>query len=449
MLESLPLKFINILIKKIITDAIKNYRYNPLHDIIIDSINRAFANIPKNYDISHIKEIFLSDDILLIFKNNINNLYSLNRPLLKILERKGLDERTLPKDLNSIINFIQNCILKRIDAWKPPPKRIQLLKIFDKKYQLQIADLFMLRASTATKDIEWNVSLEDSESAFEIYNKYDNYAGKLRALDNMGKMYINIGDYKLAKEKLLEASNIIKGDISVLNRVNIRLGWINYHLNNYDDAEKYFRSMLKKSIYYYDKELEEASRHFLGKTLFRRRNISKALKFFEEAKEIKELNNTNNGHNTHWISRCYISLNDENNWEKYLDNTKDWFTSMNEIAHVYLDEGRYLIKNNYLNQAIDKFYHAEDKWKKIGYKKGLSDIYYYLGKCFESKRLYDRAINYYSLAEFNQKNIGSPLSSRLINFSKYRIRNKMGEKEFDKLCNKIENKAKKSIIKDY
>ena len=310
-------KFILSIVKSIFLEGINIYKYHPIKKIIRYSIDREFINLPEDIDYGHIRDVFLSQEIIDLFENNLSSNILDNKLLIDFLTEKGIDERTLPRSISNIIENIYERILNHLRSGELPSISENRIKFFKKKYQLMTADYQLLRSRITSASTEWYLDLKESKEALKFFKKNKNKIGILHSLENIGKMYINLGDFQQAKRYLFLAQPFREVDDIVFNHLRLRIGWIEYHLGNYEEAENIFKYTLKNAIKFGDYRFQESSLHFLGKIqlqrgIYSKEYIENALCIFKKAKELHI------GHNIHAISRCYLSLNEINSWRRYL-----------------------------------------------------------------------------------------------------------------------------------
>ena len=122
-----------------------------------------------------------------------------------------------------------------------------------------------------------------------------------------------------------------------------------------------------------------------------------------------------------------------------LDETTEQFKNMNEIAHVFLDQGRYMLKKEDYIKSLKELFVAGNIWENQGYKKGLCDVYTMIGICYEKLRDYKNALNSYLVAYDNNILIGSPIISKIVSDALYRLEEIVGSKLFQEFCRKLDD----------
>ena len=132
-------KFILSIVKSIFLEGINIYKYHPIKKIIRYSIDREFINLPEDIDYGHIRDVFLSQEIIDLFENNLSSNILDNKLLIDFLTEKGIDERTLPRSISNIIENIYERILNHLRSGELPSISENRIKFFKKKYQLMTA----------------------------------------------------------------------------------------------------------------------------------------------------------------------------------------------------------------------------------------------------------------------------------------------------------------------
>ncbi len=261
-----------------------------------------------------------------------------------------------------------------------------------------------------------NKSLVFAEKADSESAKSDNYLPKAHAKSNLAVVFMQSGSYSKAVELLLESRALIEAnhDYVRLIGIELNLGAVKFHLEDYDGALSYFNKALELN----EKLLSEGNEIYMsqiqifyiniGSIYLEKKNYKAAITYMEKAREASQ--NANDWQNEA-ITVCnlgeiYLRLKDYRQAKQYVQESINIRKTHNDVFGIISSYNlltQYYFENNILdsahivnNMAI-KYCHDLDALGKL--EKALL----YRSQILENEGSYDKAVSaykdYYSIKD--------------------------------------------------
>ncbi len=228
------------------------------------------------------------------------------------------------------------------------------------------------------------------------------------ALHSLGIVYQDLGDYKQSLNKYEESLKINKelGDKKGIAYTLGQLGNIHYLQGNYPEAKNNYDEVLKLSIELGDRSSIAITFYQLGMIHHQQGNYPEALKKYEESLKI----------------------------EKELGNKSGIARVLHQLGMIHHQQGNY-------KEAVEKYEESLKINKELGDKSNIARNYGQLGRINEEQKDYNEAMKKYLIALSILQELGSPDAKIAVN-DLARLREKMGEKEFEKIRKEIEKDSR-------
>jgi len=262
-------------------------------------------------------------------------------------------------------------------------------------------------------------------------------------LHNLGCIHHYQGNYEEAVENYNQSLKIKEelGDRRGIAQTLHQLGTVYYHKNNYEEAFIVYNQSLKIKEELGDRRGIATTLHQLGLTLYRQGNYEEAVEKHNQSLKIKEEMRDRRGiaQTLHSLGIIHQVQGDyEEAFKKYNQSLRieEELGGKSGIAIALHSLGNiYHIQSDY-EKAVEKYKQSLKIAEELGDRCTMAGVLYQLGTIDEKKEEYHSALGNYliSLTIFLQLNL--PDTGAVAN-SLLRLRNLMGEEEFDSEAERI------------
>jgi len=266
---------------------------------------------------------------------------------------------------------------------------------------------------------------------------------KAVALGNLATVCQEMGDYKTAIEKHNEVKDIFEKEGK---RANVavalhQLGNIHCVQGNYKEAVKKYEQSLKIKQELGSKGGIAKTHHQLGMIHQRQGNYKEAVKKYEQSLRISEELGYRSGiaGTLHQLGMIH---HDQGNYKeavkKYEESLKisEELGDQSGIAAALHHLGRIHQGQGNRKEAVKKYEESLKTFEELGEKGHVAAVLHQLGRIDEEEGDYPRAMQHYLPALAILQELGSPDAETVL-ASLARLREKMGEKEFEKLLKEL------------
>ncbi len=287
-------------------------------------------------------------------------LYSGNQNKLKALEyyQKGITEipkQTITdywcKNLDSYINT--SIILNKINddlILKLNELSASCTKTNDNK---ALANNYSQLAFALTKNNKKQEAITYHNKAYEIYSKENDVVNAAQALNNIGYLNRQLGQYQNAIEPLVNANNLLKKNGVEWPEVNNNLG-VNYaYLNKFFEAEVLFTKSLGINKASNNKKGIAESYNYIALSNMLQNNTNEARNYVNSAIEISEKENYKTT-----LAESYLILSKidskEGNYRQSQENENKYAKIMSELSAFDLEKSKREQELNYESEKDEK-----------------------------------------------------------------------------------------------
>ncbi|HVO75311.1 MAG TPA: CHAT domain-containing protein [Ignavibacteriaceae bacterium] len=301
-----------------------------------------------------------------------------------------------------------------INAKKNYLKSYEIYKLLGNKVRLSLLSQNLGKIS---------LNIFNYKEALEFFQEGLNYAGENKRaqvlnLSGMADCYSNLSNYSKALEYYLNAKKIASEikELALSAEVDYGLGMLNFSLDKFGSAIKYFQSAKKDADAAEDPFLAADICHKIGISYFKLDSLEKAEFFLNEGSRVAKKYS-----NPYTWTQCLIDLallsfnkNDFNESEKFLSPAKS-AALKNKFDYLYasslLLEGKIAAGKNSFNEAQKKFKEALKIAEDLHEFNLIIESNYLLAKLFEKNNLDEAAESYYKSAVSSIEEVSAPLFS--------------------------------------
>ena len=240
-------------------------------------------------------------------------------------------------------------------------------------------------------------------TGYDLYKKFANTVRLALLSNNLGKLYMNIFDYKSALKYFEDGIQFAGEDKRAQAHNLIGLADVNANLSNYSKALKYYREAQKLSSEIEETHLNSDINTGLGTLNFNLDRFSNAAFYYQYAIELQT--KTSNPYMAadiyHKLGLTYFSMDSLKEAENYFKRSiESALTSKNvyaegqsytDLAELYFDQKDVSNSIKYLNKA--KIVAGKIQWEHLA-----AELYILEGNINESRKNFDRAENSYQSA---------------------------------------------------
>lgn len=333
------------------------------------NLNKKFIELKTpniDYALEEIRKY--TSQIILLF-DELSNQESLrnNLALQTIIENLDIDSLLEYLLLNYQTNSLYNYYIA---------KTYECLEKYNQSYKYYIdfkettnvnRDILLDMAHTARKLEKYDDSINLLNEIIKIDELANNKFHQAENYNNLGELYLNIGQYEPAEVNLFKAREIInhlpKNHLEEKNKILSNLAATSYKLGKYKEAISIYNAILKNS------DLKN-----IGSTVTYSNNLGEIYNFlgkYDLATDLLE-----NAIALCSKSKCLIS--------------EDHAITLNNLGNVYFNNKNIDKSITYFNQALARFIDI------YGHEhSSVSRIYNSLGRIYLEKNETERAINYF------------------------------------------------------
>jgi tetratricopeptide (TPR) repeat protein len=322
----------------------------------------------------------------------------LNRQLAILKKEDKIDEKTL----NSVV-------MPLLDIYAAQHKIDKMTALFNQYVQgheSQVKDPFIL-GNYYYKNFDFNNSQRYYQEALNEFDKSGDQIGLANAYRQIGKILLEIGQYKVALEyfqKSLKISEQLDDKKGISDSLN-QIGRLYQDKGNYDGALNHYEKVLEiAEKIEYTKGIS-ASLNNIGNIHYLKGEHVAALKYYEKSLELKEK----------------------------ISDFKGITSSLHNIGAIYYD------KNNY-NAAVKQFKKSLTIAEKIRDIKMVAINLNEIGKIHFAKNEYADALRFYIKAFLTFSKFESP-RVRGAKDNILEVREKMGKDRFEEILRELNIEA--------
>jgi tetratricopeptide (TPR) repeat protein len=252
-------------------------------------------------------------------------------------------------------------------------------------------------------------AVKNYEEELEIYQDLGDKRGIAITLHQLGMIHQVQGDYPEAVKKYEQSLNMFEelGDKSGIAATLHSVGTIHYEQGDYKEAVKKCEQSLKIKEKLGDKSGIAITLHQLGMIHQVQGDYPEAVKKYEQSLKTKE----------------------------ELGNKSSIAKTLHQLGMIHQDQGNY-------KEAVKKYEESLKIDEELGDKDGIARSYGQLGRVNEEQTDYKEAMKKYLIAFSIFKELGSP-DAKIAGGGLARLREKMGEKEFEKAWKEITGEGSK------
>jgi tetratricopeptide (TPR) repeat protein len=269
--------------------------------------------------------------------------------------------------------------------------------------------------------------------------------GIARSLHQLGMLQEDQGNYKEAEKYYTQSLDLAEslGDKQGIARSLHQLGNLQEDQGNYKEAEKYYTQSLDLAESLGDKQGIAISLHQLGNLQYRQGNYKEAEKYYTQSLDLAESLGDKQGiaRSLHQLGMLQYRQGNYKEAEKYYTQSLDLkeslgdkqgiARSLHQLGMLQEDQGNYKEAEKYYTQSLDLK-------ESLGDKQGIARSLHQLGMLQEDQEEYETALKYYITSLILFSELHSPDAETAIKSLK-RVRNTIGESEFDEYWKTITN----------
>jgi tetratricopeptide (TPR) repeat protein len=239
---------------------------------------------------------------------------------------------------------------------------------------------------------KWDQALECWEKSNEIYEELGDKQGISKALNNIGRVYLNKGELGRALEyfeKSLTTSEEL-GDKQGISKALNNIGRVYHNRGEWGRALEYFERSLTISEELGDKQGISKALNSIGRVYHNRGEWGRALEYFEKSLTISE------------------ELGDKQGISKALNN----------LGTVYYDRGEW-------GRGLEYFERSLTISEELGDKQVISSTLNNLGNVYSNRGEWGRALEYYERSHTSSEELGDKqvISITLNNIGEINMKN--------------------------
>jgi CHAT domain-containing protein/Tfp pilus assembly protein PilF len=265
------------------------------------------------------------------------------------------------------------------------------------------------------------MSLFDYKSALEYFEKGILYAGdnkraKVLGLTGIADVYANLSNYTKALQYYKEAQQLsseIK-EISLSTNIDYGLGALNFNLNRYGSAIKYFSSASKFAEESGDPYSQTDLNHKIALSWYELDSVNLAENYFKKALELSRENSLSYYESLVLTDFAFL-LKDKKDYKKALKYLERGEKIARESGFEYLlargkvVAGEIASEQNEFKDAEELFKKAVEISKRLNEFNLLTESYYLLAKMYDEKGFNEAAESYYKSATNLIEDVSRPL----------------------------------------
>ena len=316
--------------------------------------------------------------------------------------------------LNREANNIKNKAQSKADLEKAIKKYEEALAIFEQAKSEKGSGIALNNIGLVYDNLgQYNKALDYYEKSLGIYKKIDDVRNQGITLNNIGAVYDNLGQYNKALEYYKKSLEIRKkiGDISGEGTTLNNIGLVYNKLGQYSKALEYYEKSLEIKKRIDDVKGEGISLNNIGLVYDNLGQYNKALEYYEKSLEKRKKIGDISGEGTTLgnIGAVYDNLGQYNKaleyYEKSLDIRKKIGhisgegTTLGNIGEVYKNLGQY-------NKALEYYEKSLDIRKKIGDIAGEGTTLNNMGQVYNRLGQYSKGLEYYKKSLEIKKKVG-------------------------------------------
>ncbi|AKB46978.1 hypothetical protein MSKOL_1201 [Methanosarcina sp. Kolksee] len=279
---------------------------------------------------------------------------------------------------------------------------------------------------------------------YRYEQKMDN-KGVAVALHAIGIIHQHQGDYEEAMKNYRQSMEIEKelGDKSGIAKTLHQLGNIHQLQGKYDEAVKDYNQSLKIGEELGDKSVIAYSLHSLGMIHHRQGNYGKAVRNYNQSLKIKE-DLGDEGGIAYTLHQLGMINQDQGNYEEAVNNYNQSLKIEEElgdksgVAKTLHQLGTVHYQQGNCEEAVKSYNQSLKMKEELGDKDGIAVTLHELGIINEDEKEYLIALRNYLISVSLFEQLNSP-NKEIVARSLARLRNKMGEEEFDAELEKLVN----------
>jgi len=289
---------------------------------------------------------------------------------------------------------------------------------------------------------DYNVATDYYQKSLEIKERIGDIAGIAKSLHEIGNIYFQKGDYDVALDKYHKSLEINEkiGDIAGISKCLHQIGNIHFKKGDYDAAMEQYKKSLEIKENIGDIKGISTSLHQIGLLYQEKGEYDAALTQYQKSLKIENKIGDIQGVaiTLHQVGRVYHYKEEFDaaldHYRKALEIFKDIGDIKNEanalhqVGMIYEEKGDFDV-------ALSHYQQSMKIREKIGDVPGRSESYGQLGQFYFKKNNLKTALRYFLQALDICKRIGSP-NVTLAKIDIARIREKLGEKEFQALLDR-------------
>ena len=265
------------------------------------------------------------------------------------------------------------------------------------------------------------MSLFDYKSALEYFEKGILYAGdnkraRVLGLTGIADVYANLSNYTKALQYYKEAQQLsseIK-EISLSTDIDYGLGVLNFNLDRYGSAIRYFSSASKFAEESRDPYSQADLNHKIALSWYELDSVDLAENYFQKALELSQENSLRYYESLVLTDFAFL-LKDKKDYKKALKYLERGEKIAGESGFEYLlargnvVAGEIASEQNKFKNAEELFKKAAEISKRLNEFNLLTESYYLLAKMFDEKGFNEAAESYYKSATNLIEDVSRPL----------------------------------------
>ncbi|NEP02332.1 MAG: tetratricopeptide repeat protein [Symploca sp. SIO2E9] len=264
---------------------------------------------------------------------------------------------------------------------------------------------------------QFRQALTTYQQVLKISRQIEDKAGEAAALNNLGEVYLGLGEYATARENLQQALIIrqaiydIAGQAETLNH----LGIVERRLGKYSPALELHQQALEFATTIGNRAIEAESLHNMAAIWARRGNYKRALELYEQAlvRRRETGDSFHQGRTLNNIGGIYYSLGQ---YQQALEFYQQALVIAREIGNR-ASEGRILNNLGLINRQSGQYQQALEFYQQalailtdVGDRANIGNILNSLGIVYESLGQYQEALESYQQSLVIAQEIGNQTS---------------------------------------
>jgi tetratricopeptide (TPR) repeat protein len=264
-----------------------------------------------------------------------------------------------------------------------------------------------LRASTYYKlvkllcDVDAKAAMEYAVAMERLSDSLGHKPGKARALNGIGNIYLNKGNYRESMFAFLTALRIheMNGDLQGIAALHSCIGNVYLRLHKRTLALQYYFT----AIDFYKKSGKEIGLGQIygnvGNCYIEDKRYNEALLYYDTALALATKHNTRYTLCVTWVSigEAYLAMNLNDKAREYLNKCIDGNCDPHMIASSEEMIGKIFLRNRKWDEALAHFRKAEELVQMAGIDYMLPPIYKGISDVLKEKGEYKESLRYYGL----------------------------------------------------